>query len=244
MDVLFAPAPSRALPVSAWVVLALGFRATCYAVMLWLVLFAEARPAPHLPDLLLAHVPYVPWVDRWNYALWTLAYLPVALLLLKEDAPRFCRYTVASGVLALLRGLCILATGLGPVRGGDVNVGMDAATRARAFLQLVSPVNVLGADTPHTYLTKDLFFSGHTATTFLLLLYVWRMLNLRAMMLVGHVLVVASVFLSHLHYTIDVIGAYAITFSVFVLFEGDVRRLLNPGRDAAGGRTLPAAPRD
>lgn len=216
------------------VVLALSFRATCYAVMLWLALLAEARPAPHLPDLVLEHVPYVPWVDRWNYALWTLAYLPVALLLLKEDAVRFCRYTVASGALALLRGLCILATGLGPVNGADVNAGMDAAVRARAFLQLVSPVDVLGANTPHTYLTKDLFFSGHTATTFLLLLYVWRFPALRAVMLVGHVLVVVSVFLSHLHYTIDVVGAYAITFSVFMLFEGNARELLL-------GRSIPRA---
>ena len=45
-------------------------------------------------------------------------------------------------------------------------------------------------------------------------------------MLVGHLLVVATVFLAHLHYSIDVIGAYAITFSVFVLAEADLRGLL------------------
>ncbi len=39
-------------------------------------------------------------------------------------------------------------------------------------------------------------------------------------MLVAHALVVTSVFLAHLHYTIDVIGAYAIAFSLFVLREG------------------------
>ncbi|MBM4380479.1 MAG: hypothetical protein FJ086_14485, partial [Deltaproteobacteria bacterium] len=49
---------------------------------------------------------------------------------------------------------------------------------------------------------------------------------LRWPMLAGHVVVVASVFLSHLHYTIDVVGAYALTFSLFVLREGDVRRML------------------
>jgi len=69
------------------------------------------------------------------------------------------------------------------------------------------------------YLTKDLFFSGHTSSTFLLLLYVWRYRVLRWWMLTGHVLVVASIFFSHLHYTIDVIGAYAITFSLFALRE-------------------------
>ncbi len=70
------------------------------------------------------------------------------------------------------------------------------------------------------YLTKDLFFSGHTATTFLLVLYLWRFPRLRAPALAGHVLVVASVFLSHLHYAIDVAGAYAVAFAIFALREG------------------------
>ena len=33
-------------------------------------------------------------------------------------------------------------------------------------------------------------------------------------------LVVVSVFFSHLHYTIDVIGAYAVTFALFTFREG------------------------
>lgn len=218
-----------ALPVA----LSLGFRLTCFAAMVWCALLAESRPAPSLPDALLARIPYVAWVDRWNYALWTVTYVPVALLLLSREARRFCRYMVASGVLALARGLCILATGLGPVRGPDVNVGMDAARRWEAFVRLVSPVDVLGSNSPHVYLTKDLFFSGHTSTTLLLLLYVWPYPRLRAWMLAGHVLVVASVFLAHLHYTIDVVGAYAITFSLFVLFEADLRALLRGGVSSA-----------
>ncbi|MBF5045920.1 hypothetical protein FGE12_26155 [Aggregicoccus sp. 17bor-14] len=224
------PAPRPARPLALAVAGAVAFRLACFAAMVWLALLAEARPAPHLPDALLARVPYVAWVDRWNYALWTVAYVPVALLLLARDARRFCRYMVVSGLLALVRGACILATGLGPTRGADVNAGMDAAARLRAFAHLASPVDVFGSDAPHAYLTKDLFFSGHTATTLLLLLYVWRFPRLRAWMIAGHVLVVASVFLAHLHYTIDVVGAYAVTFSLFVLCEGELRRLLyGPG---------------
>ena len=202
------------------------FRWGCFLAMTWMALWAEARPAPHLPDALVDAVPYVPWVDRLNYVAWVLAYVPVALGLLWEDAPRFVRYMVTAGWLALLRGACILATGLGPVRGPDVNAGMDAATRWQAFLEIASPVGVFGRDSAHVYLTKDLFFSGHTATTFLLLLYAWRNPRLRWPMLAGHVVVVASVFLSHLHYTIDVVGAYALTFSLFVLREGNVKGML------------------
>jgi PAP2 superfamily protein len=196
-----------------------AFRFACYSAMLWMALWAEARPAPALPDAVLEVVPYLPAVDQYNYAVWLVAYVPVALGLLAADARRFCRYMVTSGLMALVRGVCIAATGLGPVRGPDVNAGMDLAARQRAFVHLADPLAWLHRGPAHVYLTKDLFFSGHTATTFLLLLYAWSRPKLRWPMLAGHVVVVATVFLSHLHYTIDVIGAYAVAFSAYALAE-------------------------
>ncbi len=198
--------------------------------MLWLALWSEARAAPSLPDAVLSVVPYVAWVDRNNYLLWLFAYVPVGLWLLKKNAELFIRYMVSAGVLAVLRGLCIAATGLGPVHGADLNAGLTAQSRSAVFWQLVNPFAFFApGGSAQLYLTKDLFFSGHTATTFLLLLYVWRYPKLRALMLGGHLLVVASLFLAHLHYTIDVLGAYAITFSLFAVREGNVRRLLTAG---------------
>jgi hypothetical protein len=218
------------------VALSFAFRSLCYAAMVWLALWAEARPAPTLPDLVLAHVPYVAWVDHANYLIWLAAYLPVALALLLLEPARFCRYMVSSGLVALVRGACIVVTGLGPVNGADLNAGMDFPHRAQAFWNLVSPFGFF-AGGAQVYLTKDLFFSGHTATTFLLLLYVWRFPRLRWAMLAGHLLVVATVFFSHLHYTIDVVGAYAIAFTLFFLREGDLRALLAAPQasTAAGG---------
>lgn len=219
--------PKLNLRRALWLPLvSIGFRYACFVVMIWLTLWAEARPAPSLPDLLLSHVPYVAWVDRLNYVVWLLAYVPVALLLWRADAERFCRYMVVAGGLALIRGITICMTGLGPVRGADVNAGLSLDQRIDAFLSIASIGAVFRDGAAHVYLTKDLFFSGHTATTFLLLLYVWRYPTLRTLALVGHVLVVVTLFLSHLHYTIDVIGAYAITFSLFALCEGDLRRML------------------
>lgn len=210
------------LTLAVRVLTALGFRLACYFLMVWCALWAEARPAPHLPDAVLDVVPYVSWVEQYNYLLWLLIYIPGAVLLGWRDMERFLRYMYSAGFIALVRGVCIMATGLGPVRGADVNAGMSPEARWNAWLQLVTPFGFFNPEGgARVYLTKDLFFSGHTSTTLLLLLYVWKYPALRAVMLVGHAVVVASVFLSHLHYTIDVIGAYAITLVLFTAREGE-----------------------
>jgi PAP2 superfamily C-terminal len=206
----------------------LVFRLSCYAAMVWMALLAEARPAPTLPDFVLPHVPLVPFIERYNYWLWIISYVPIALWLFTAAPERFIRYMVSAGLLGLLRGACILATGLGAVSGVDRHAGMSDETRWNAFLSLGTPWGLFNPDAGmRVYLTKDLFFSGHTATTLLLLLYVWPWPKVRWAMLALHVLVVASVFLAHLHYTIDIIGAYAITFSLFALREWNVRGLLS-----------------
>ncbi|MHC4473622.1 MAG: phosphatase PAP2-related protein [Planctomycetota bacterium] len=199
------------------------FRYACFAVMVWLTLLAESRPAPgRLPDLVLEHVPYVAFVDRWNYHLWLACYIPLGAVLLGLDPRRFIRFMVTGGVLSVVRGVCILLTGLGPVHLPDANPARlaEPGVTTRAFFEIVDPTGVFFRDSAHIYLTKDLFFSGHVATTFLLLLYVWPYRRLRRAMFVLHAIVVASVFLSHLHYTIDVVGAWAIAFALFVLREG------------------------
>lgn len=197
----------------------LAFRYACYALMLWLALWAESRPSTKLNDPLLNAVPFVEWVDHYNYWLWVVAYLPIALALAWKHLERFTKYMVTSGLVALARGVCIVVTALGPVRGDDLHLGLSLADRWNAFLGLIG----LGFFNPDTgarvYLTKDLFFSGHTATTFLLLLYVWRWPVLRVWMLAAHVLVVASLFFAHLHYTVDVLGAYAVTGIIYAIRE-------------------------
>ena len=45
-------------------------------------------------------------------------------------------------------------------------------------------------------------------------------------MAAGHVAVVAAVFLSHLHYTIDVLGGYAFAYALYALREGRPSRML------------------
>ncbi len=209
----------------AWpsIAAALAFRYATYAAMTALALWAEMRPAPTLPDRVLSHLPYLPWVDRVNYVVWLLAYLPLAAALLLSDARRWVRYMVTGGLVSLARGVTIALTGLGapdPARAGP---GIGTRGFAKALLELLSPLGVFERGAIAAYLTKDLFFSGHAATTFLLLLYLRDRPWLRWLALAGHMAVVASVLFAHIHYAIDVVGAWAVTFSLYVLREGWAR---------------------
>lgn len=62
--------------------------------MVFMALYAEARAAPSLPDPLVALVPFITAVARYNYLLWLAAYVPVALALLVKDGERFLRYMI------------------------------------------------------------------------------------------------------------------------------------------------------
>lgn len=210
---------------------AVAFRWACYAAMTALALWNEARPAPRLPDLVLDHLPYLPWVDRANYLLWLGLYLPLALALLLLEPRRWIRYMVTGGLVSLARGFTIALTGLGAPRPAPSGLGGRGFWSA--FAELVSPLGVFQRDAIAVYLQKDLFFSGHAATTFLLWLYLRRRPRLGPAALLAHLLVVASVLLSHLHYAIDVVGAWAVTFAIYALREGYAASPPGTGGEAA-----------
>lgn len=62
---------------------------------------------------------------------------------------------------------------------------------------------------------NDLFFSGHTGLPFLLALMFWNNKNLRAIFLGFSTTFAIVVLLGHIHYSIDVLSAYFITYSIF-----------------------------
>ncbi len=64
---------------------------------------------------------------------------------------------------------------------------------------------------------NDLFFSGHTGLPFLLALMFWEHKTVRTIFLGFSILFAIVVLLGHIHYSIDVLSAYFITFSIFYL---------------------------
>lgn len=66
----------------------------------------------------------------------------------------------------------------------------------------------------------DLFFSGHTGFPFLMALVFWRISALRYLFLAWSVLFAITALLGHYHYSIDVLSAYFITFTIYHIAAG------------------------
>jgi hypothetical protein len=202
----------------------IAFRFACYAAMTALALWAESTRGPVLHDALVSRLPYVPWVDRVNYVAWLALYLPLTLFFLASEPRRWVRYMITGGIVSLVRGVCIWVTVLGAPDPAHAGAGIGDKSFLQAYVDLLSPVDVFAHGSARAYLTQDLFFSGHAATTFLLVLYLWHRPRLRVLAIVGHLAMVAAVMLAHLHYTIDVIGAWAFTFAIFAIREWRPRK--------------------
>lgn len=78
---------------------------------------------------------------------------------------------------------------------------------------------------------NDLFFSGHTGLPFLLALMFWENKNLKVLFLGFSVLFAIVVLLGHIHYSIDVLSAFFITYGIFqickLLFKKEWKLFLN-----------------
>jgi hypothetical protein len=190
-----------------------------HALMVLITLVTERLPAPSLPDRIVSIVPYSATVFRHNFLLWLAGVVPVALWLWRRDRNRFVNLLYLTGVLNLARAITVSFTSLGPVRGPDTTAGFPLEDIIPLWLGIINPISALVDAVPNRHLTKDLFFSGHTAISFLLWLYARPYPRLGKTALAVHLYVLAIVFTSHIHYTIDVIGAWAITYALYVCFE-------------------------
>lgn len=70
----------------------------------------------------------------------------------------------------------------------------------------------------------DLFFSGHTGFPFLLALIFWENKYLRAMFIILSLIFGTVVLLGHLHYSIDVLSAFFISYGIYHIAERIFRK--------------------
>jgi hypothetical protein len=144
--------------------------------------------------------------------------------LLAAFRPRNCTgFTFGAVYLALALGLTVLA-----FRPRALLIGLQAyivMIGLRMLLMVFTPlappldaipladpiIETLGTGRP---VTRDLFFSGHTSTLFLLFLCVPGRRS-KALLLVATAFVAGAVLLQHVHYTVDVLVAPLCAFASY-----------------------------
>ncbi|HEX9503679.1 MAG TPA: phosphatase PAP2-related protein [Patescibacteria group bacterium] len=159
-------------------------------------MYAAERVSHPVTDIILSNVP----VKNVNQIIiyTTLVLLIIGLRALIKN-PKMIPYVLKSlALFIVIRAVFITLTHLGPF-----------APQLALSSNLIASVGLGGAG--------DLFFSGHTGMPFLLALVFWEHKPLRVVFLAGSLILGVSVLLGHLHYSIDVLAAYFITYTIFHL---------------------------
>jgi hypothetical protein len=178
------------------VLLTVPMLAATLAALAALVKWVERRPGAILPDPVLAWL--APRDVTWP--VFTLIYVGIllAVFLLARSPVRLVIGVQAYVVMALLRIVVMWATPLDPPPG---------------MIILEDPL-VQGFGGASQALTRDLFFSGHTSTMFLLFLAVPGR-PAKAYFLASTVAVAGLVLVQHVHYAVDVLAAPAFAYAAW-----------------------------
>jgi len=164
----------------------------------------EGRRGVTLPDPVLALFPAVNLT--WVTFLIIYAGIIAGLVVLVQNPRRLLLVFQAYAVMALFRMAAMYLTPLEPPPG---------------IIELRDPfVEFFGGGKT---LTRDLFFSGHTSTTFLLFLAIPGR-GMRVAYACATVLVGLCVVLQHVHYTVDVIAAPFFAYGAYSIVLGICKR--------------------
>jgi membrane-associated phospholipid phosphatase len=174
--------------------------------------WVDKRPGIRLPDPLLARFQPVD-LSAQTFVLLYVA-LVLALLIMAREPARLMTMGQAFVAMLIVRVATLLLLPLEP-----------PATIIPLRDPLLAGIAI--------EMEKDLFFSGHTATMFLLYLVAPRGIA-KPLLLAGTGAVAACVLLQHVHYTLDVLAAFFFAYGAY--------RLVWVGRRAASLALRSAAP--
>jgi len=170
--------------------------------------YSTERASNSVTDIILSNIPIYNVADIFVYGLFVLIAFIAFITLIKPQRFPFVVKSVA--LFILIRSVFVSLTHIG------------------LYPNVVSTnINILRELTAG----GDLFFSGHTGLPFLMALIFWQKKNLRYLFLVISVMFGVIALLGHYHYTIDVLAAFFITFSIYHIclkfFKRDYKIFLN-----------------
>ena len=172
--------------------------------------YASEKASNPVTDIILSNTSAYDVDMIFIYGVFVLILLITAVILSRPQRIPFVLESL--GVFILIRSLFVTLTHIGPFPERTPFDSVPAAARLFFF-------------------PGDLFFSGHTGIPFLLALVFWHTRTLRYIFLGWSVLFAITALLGHYHYTIDVLSAYFITYTIFHmvvwLFPKDYNTLLS-----------------
>ncbi|MBD1392149.1 phosphatase PAP2-related protein [Mucilaginibacter glaciei] len=102
-----------------------------------------------------------------------------------------------------------------------ISISIVSLDPPHGLVELVDPIT--GVFYGNAIVTKDLFFSGHTATMALIFLCLEKRAD-KIISGIATVFVMVLLLVQHIHYTIDVLAAPVIVFLIFTLTKYFLRR--------------------
>lgn len=159
--------------------------------------YATESASNSVTDIILSNVPVIHFDGLFLYG--PLAFWIIMTFLELRTPERFPFWLKSIALFVLIRSAFITFTHLGP---------FPSAT----------PVDLTGVMGNFTF-GGDLFFSAHTGLPFLTALVFWRQKAIRYFCIACSIFFGAIVLLAHLHYTIDVLSAFFITYSIYKIAE-------------------------
>jgi hypothetical protein len=156
-------------------------------------LYATEEASNSVTDIVLSNIPVFDVDILFVYGTLVLIVFVVLLCLGHPKRLPFILHSLA--FFYFTRALFVTLTHLGP---SPERVVLDIGTFTAKFLS-----------------GSDLFFSGHTGVPFLLALIFWNHKRLRYIFLGWSLFFAVIVLLGHLHYSIDVLSAFFITYTIY-----------------------------
>lgn len=154
-------------------------------------------------DFILDRIPTYDLSFLFTWGMWMIL-IPVtfyAVIVRPELAP----WTLKTyGIFAIVRAGFIVLTHLGPPEGLIFLSNPDLLAENEIFERY--------------FFMNDLFFSGHVGNAFLGAL-IFRNFKFKWFCLIGSVVMAVTVLVMHIHYSIDVFGAYFITYGIYAFSD-------------------------
>jgi hypothetical protein len=155
--------------------------------------FATDRASNRVTDIVLSNTPVFEVDGLLIYGTGVVIAFTLLLLLLEPKRAPFALYGLA--LFILIRSVFVMLTHLAPF---EVHYMSDFSERIT-----------------NSFFGADLFFSGHTGMPFLGVLAFWHVRWIRYLLMAVSAYFATVVLLGHLHYSIDVLAAFFITYGIF-----------------------------